>query len=409
MKRRVVVTGLGVVTSLGVTIDKLWRRICAGESGIRPFSFDSSDFPVHFGGEIVDWTFDCLPDKEARRLDRYSQFAVACAVDAMIDAGIDMSVEDPYRGGVIIGTGIGGLLETEAQHTRLVKRGVSKVSPFTIPKMIPNAASGQIAIHLGLKGVNTAVSTACASATNSLGDAMKMIECGMADFMVSGGSEATITPMALAGFCRMKALSLRNDDPTHASRPFDVDRDGFVLSEGAGVLVLEEYERAKARGASIYAELVGYGATADATHITQPDEQGSGAAHAIQMALDDAQLNPEEVDYINAHGTSTPLGDRAETTSLKRVFGDHARKVNISSTKSQLGHLLGASGGVELILSIFALNNGIVPPTINLENPDPDCDLDYTPNKAREFDGKVALSNSFGFGGHNACLVIRKI
>ncbi len=406
MKRRVVVTGFGVVTGLGTTTEELWPRICNGESGVKRFSFESPIDRIDFGGEIVDWTFDYMPVKEARRLDRFSQFAVAASVDAVQMAGLDLEKEDPYRGGVIIGTGIGGLIETEVQHARLLNRGVQKVSPFTIPKMIPNAGSGQVSIHLGLKGINTSISTACASASNAIAEAFRAVRYGVADFMVTGGSEATITMMALAGFSRMKALSELNDEPEKASRPFDRNRDGFVLAEGAGVLVLEEYERAKARGAEIYAEVLGCGETADATHITKPDENGASAAEAMRIALNDAQLNPTDIGYVNAHGTSTPLGDKAETCAIKSVFGDYAREVNISSTKSQLGHLLGASGGVELVLSILAMQNGVVPPTINYETPDPDCDLDYTPNQARERKFKTAVSNSFGFGGHNASVIV---
>jgi len=411
MKRRVVVTGLGVVTALGCRTEELWNRVCEGRSGIRPYSgFDCSAYRVRFGGQIPDWTIDgYMPAKDAKRLDRFSQFALAGAIDAVNAAGLDFSHEDPFRCGVIIGSGIGGLSEIEVQHAKLLSRGPEKVSPFTIPKLMVNAASGQVSIHYRLQGPNTAVSTACASAANAIGDALKTIQRGAADVMITGGSEAALTPMAIAGFCQMRALSERNDDPERASRPFDRDRDGFVMAEGAGILVLEELEHARARGAEILAEMLGCGASADGSHITQPDENGIGAAKAMETALQDAELNPENIDYINAHGTSTVLGDLAETSAIKRVFGPHARTVGISSTKSQLGHLLGASGGVELVLSVLAIRHGVIPPTINLESPDPGCDLDYTPNEARPRKIDVAMSNSFGFGGHNASLVVGRL
>ncbi|MBN1591184.1 MAG: beta-ketoacyl-ACP synthase II [Pirellulales bacterium] len=408
MKRRVVITGLGVVTALGCRVEELWTRICNGESGIKPFSrFDCSEFRVRFGGEITDWSPDAyVNSKEAKRLDRFCQFALAAAIDSAKQAGLEFDKEDPFRCGVIIGSGIGGLSEIEVQHARLLERGPDKVSPFTIPKLMVNAASGQVSIQYGLQGPNTAVSTACASASNAIADAFKTIERGAADVMITGGSEAALTPMAIAGFARMKALSVRNDDPTKASRPFDVDRDGFVMAEGAGILILEELEHAKARGAEILAEVLGCGTSADGSHITQPDENGTGAAQAMSVALMESGLNPTDIDYINAHGTSTPLGDQAETKAIKSVFGEHAHKVAISSTKSQLGHLLGASGGVELVLSVLAIHNNVVPPTINYDTPDPACDLDYTPNEARPRDLHIVMSNSFGFGGHNASLVI---
>jgi 3-oxoacyl-[acyl-carrier-protein] synthase II len=338
-----------------------------------------------------------------------AQFALVAAIDAVRDSGIDFSRDDPFRCGVILGSGIGGLNEIEEQHQRLLEKGPDKVSVFTIPKLMANAASGHVSIQWGLKGPNTAVATACASATNAVGDAMKAIQYGEADVMISGGAESAITPMGLAAFSNMRALSERNDDPQRASRPFDKDRDGFVMSEGAGVFVLEEIEHAKARGARIYAELLGYGATGDGGHITQPDEQGAGAGRAMQNAVASAGLNFEDIDYINAHGTSTPLGDKAETLAIKRVFGGHAKKLSVSSTKSQLGHMLGASGGVEFVLCVLAIRDGLVPPTINLDTPDPDCDLDYTPNKLRERRVLFAQSNSFGFGGHNASVVLGKL
>jgi len=412
MKRRVVVTGLGVVTSLGRAVDTFWDRILRGESGVGPITlFDVSGFRVQFGGE-VPWNAEAeniANPKELRRLDRFTQFAMAAAADAVSDSGLDFSKEDPFRCGVVIGSGIGGLSEFESQHERLLHKGVDKVSPFTIPKLMVNSGSGHVSSMYGIKGPNFAVATACASAANSIGEALRSIQYGDADIMVAGGSEAALTPMGLAGFQNMRALSVHSDAPQKASRPFDRDRDGFVLSEGAGVVVLEELEHARGRGARIYGELMGYGASGDAGHITQPDEEGRGAARAMSMALADAGLNADRVQYVNAHGTSTPLGDKAETVAVKRVFGDHARRLAISSTKSQLGHTLGASGGIELVVCALTINRGVIAPTINLENPDPDCDLDYTPNVARDATVDVAMSNSFGFGGHNASLVLGRL
>jgi 3-oxoacyl-[acyl-carrier-protein] synthase II len=411
MKRRVVVTGLGVVTSLGNQVGDLWRRILAGESGVRSLKLvDTAGHKVTFGGEISDWDPSAyISHKDTRRIDRFAQFALVAAIEAVRDSGIDFALEDPFRCGVILGSGIGGLNEIEQQHQRLLERGPDKVSPFTIPKLMANAAAGHVSIQYGLKGINTTVATACASATNATGDAFRAIQYGDSDIMISGGAESAITPMGVSAFANMRALSERNDDPTAASRPFDKDRDGFVLSEGAGVFVLEELEHARRRGAKIYAELLGYGASGDGGHITQPDEQGTGAARAMSAALGNAGVRPEEVGYINAHGTSTPLGDKAETIAIKRVFGDAAKDVSISSTKSQLGHLLGASGGVEFVISVLALRDAIIPPTINYQTPDPECDLDYTPNQPRQRAIKVAMSNSFGFGGHNASVVVGQL
>ncbi len=411
MKRRVVVTGLGAVTSLSLNVEDLWRRILRGESGIHPLRlFDTSRYKVKFGGDIHDWSpSGYISAKDEKRLDRFTQFALVAGIDAVRDSGLDFTKEDPFRAGVILGSGIGGLHEIEAQHGRLMAKGPDKVSAFTIPKLMVNAASGYVSIQYKLRGPNTAVATACASAANAIGDAYKTIAYDEADIMITGGTEAAITEMGIAGFSNMRALSERNDEPARASRPFDRDRDGFVLSEGAGLLVFEELEHAKARGAKIYAEMLGFGASADGGHITQPDESGAGAANAMRRALTDGGVNPTEIDYINAHGTSTPLGDAAETKAVKKVFGDHAKKVSISSTKSQLGHLLGASGGVELIFSVLAVRDGLIPPTINLDTPDPDCDLDYTPNKLRERPVRMAMSNSFGFGGHNATIVIGRL
>lgn len=407
MKRRVVVTGIGAVTSLSCKVDDLWQKILRGESGIHALKvFDTSAHKVKFGGDIYDWTTDGYIDrKEEKRIDRFTQFALVAGIDAVNDAGIDFSKEDPFRCGVILGSGIGGLNEIEAQHERLLTKGPDKVSAFTIPKLMVNAASGHVSIRYGLRGPNYAVATACASATNAMGDAFKAIQYDDADVMISGGTEAACTPMGLSGFANMRALSERHSDPAGASRPFDAERDGFVLSEGAGLLVFEELEHAKARGARIYAEILGYGASADAGHITQPDGEGTGAAKAMAGALRDAKLNPEAIEYINAHGTSTPLGDKAETIAIKSVFGDAARKVSISSTKSQLGHLLGASGGVELVICMKALQHNTCPQTINYHTPDPDCDLDYTPNTPRERQLRAVMSNSFGFGGHNASII----
>jgi 3-oxoacyl-[acyl-carrier-protein] synthase II len=407
MKRRVVVTGIGAVTSLSCKVDDLWKKILRGESGIHELrAFDTSQHKVRFGGDIYDWSTDGYIDrKEEKRIDRFTQFALVAGIDAVNDSGLDFSKEEPFRCGVILGSGIGGLTEIEAQHERLITKGPDKVSAFTIPKLMLNAASGHVSIRYGLRGPNYAVATACASATNAMGDAFKAIQYDDADVMITGGTEAACTPMGLAGFSNMRALSERHDDPKGASRPFDKDRDGFVLSEGAGLLVFEEYEHAKRRGAKIYGEILGYGASADAGHITQPDVEGTGAAKAMAGALRDGRLNPDVVDYVNAHGTSTPLGDAAETIAIKSVFGDHARKVSISSTKSQLGHLLGASGGVELVVCMKALVHSICPPTINYTTPDPACDLDYTPNTPREKQLRVVMSNSFGFGGHNASII----
>jgi len=409
MARRVVITGTGLVTSLGFEVSEVWDKICAAKSGIGLIErFDCSEFKVHFGGEVRN--FDCtehvdINKKEVKRIDRFVQFAFAAAGKAVVSSGMDFSTGDPYRHGVLIGSGIGGLSEIEMQHDALFDRGPSRVSPFMIPKLMVNAASGNVSVHWGLKGPNSAVATACASATNAIGDAFRLIQLDMADIMVTGGSEAAITPLGLSGFARMKALSTRNDNPEAASRPFDKDRDGFVMAEGAGIIVLEEYEHAVARGATILAEVFGYGMSADGTHMTAPDPEGQGAARAMSGALRDAKINPDEIDYINAHGTSTPLGDKAETIAIKTVFSDHAKKVAVSSTKSQIGHLLGASGGVETVICVQALQDQTAPPTINLDNPDEGCDLDYVANQARQMPIRRILKNSFGFGGHNACLV----
>ena len=408
MKRRVVISGLGVVTSLSCKVDDLWSRVLAGESGIHPIRlFDVSDFKVTIGGDIYEWNpSDYIDPKELKRLDRFTQFAIVAATDAVADSGIDFSSMDSFRSGVILGSGIGGLSTIEEQMSRLMTKGPNRVSPLTIPKLMLNAAGGNISIKYGIRGPNYTVATACASATNALGDALKCIQYGDADVMITGGAEAAMTRMGLSAFQNMKALSTRVDSPEQASRPFENDRDGFVFSEGAGIVIFEELEHAKARGAKIYAEVLGYGTSGDAGHITQPDEEGTGAAKAMSTALTDADLAPDQVDYINAHGTSTPLGDKAETRAVKSVFGAAAEKLSISSTKSQLGHSLGASGGIELVLCVKALQEQTVPPTINFSTPDPECDLDYTPNEPKSRSLNYVMSNSFGFGGHNASVVV---
>ncbi len=407
MKRRVVVTGLGIVSSISNQVEDLWQKVLAGESGIHNLhNFDTTEHKVKFGGEIRDWsTVDYIERREVKRIDRFAQLALVAGIDAVQDSQLDFSQEDEFRCGVIMGSGVGGLHEIETQERRLLEKGPDKVSAFTIPKLMVNAACGHLSIRYGLRGPNFAVATACASATNAMGDAFKSIQYDDTDIMLTGGSESAITPIGMSGFANMKALSMRNDDPPAASRPFDADRDGFVMSEGAGVLVFEELEHAKARGAKIYGEIFGYGASADGGHITQPDAQGAGAARAISNALRDGQLAPEKIDYINAHGTSTPLGDKAETIAIKQIFRDHAYRLNVSSTKSQLGHMLGASGGVELALSLLALRDQVSPPTINLETPDPDCDLNYTPKVPQQREIHYVMSNSFGFGGHNASII----
>jgi 3-oxoacyl-[acyl-carrier-protein] synthase II len=408
---------LGVVTSLGERVDEMWDALCAGKSGIGPIKrWDCSDFPTRFGGECTDFDltkYDVSKFTDERlnpkRLDRFGQFGIAASISAVNDSAIDFERTDRYRCGVIIGSGIGGIETLEEQNKVLNTRGISRVSPFTVPRLMVNAASGNVSIIFRLYGPNTAVATACATGSNAIGDAARFIQFDQADVMIAGGSEAALSRLGMGSFCAARALSTRNDDPPHASRPWDRDRDGFVMGEGAGIVILEELEHAKKRNAKIYCELVGYGMSADAYHITAPDEQGKGAQMAMQLALRDAGLNPENVDYINAHGTSTPLGDVAETRAIKSLFKDHARKVAISSTKSEIGHLLGASGGVEAVITALSIHNNLIPPTINLDNPDPECDLDFTPHKARERRVGIAMSNSFGFGGHNASLVMRKL
>ncbi|CAN5401804.1 beta-ketoacyl-ACP synthase II [soil metagenome] len=412
MKRRVVITGLGVITSMGETVDGMWENLCASKSGIGPITrWDCSKYPVRIGGECA--SFDIakygIDVREAKRLDRFAQFGMAASINAVKDCGLDFSKTDPLRCGVIIGSGIGGIETIEEQNAVLVGRGVGRVSPFTVPRLMANAAAGNVSILFHLQGPNSAIATACATGSNAIGDAGRMIQHDYADVMIAGGSEAALSGIGLASFVAARALSTRNDEPQRASRPWDKDRDGFVMAEGAGVVVLEEYEYAKRRGARIYAELVGYGQSADAFHITAPHEEGTGASNAMNAAFRDAAVSPNVVDYVNAHGTSTPLGDLAETKALKNSFGAHAKKLAISSTKSALGHLLGASGGVEAVVTALTIHRNLIPPTINLEHPDEGCDLDYVPNKARDLKVSYAMSNSFGFGGHNACLLLRKV
>jgi len=410
--RRVVVTGTSVITSLGHDVSDVWQKVCSGQSGIRPVErFDCSEFAVRIGGEIPDFDASAhlsIGRREVRRIDRFGQFALAAVQHAITQAGIDLSAGDPARYGSIVGSGIGGLEEIESQHRLMFDRGPDRVSALMKSKLIINAASGLISVQWGLKGPGTAVATACASGTSAVGEAFHKIRMGLCDVMVTGGSEAALTPIGLAGFTRMKALSRRNDSPAEASRPFDCDRDGFVLAEGAGILILEELEFARARGAEILGEVVGFGLSADATHMTSPDPEGGGAARAMQAALLDAELNAEQVDYISAHATGTPLGDRAESAAVRRVFGEKTESTPVSSTKGQLGHQLGASGAMESVFCLQAIRHNTIPPTLNLDNVDEQCQLDHVTGDARETPVDVALNNSFGFGGHNACVIFRR-
>ncbi len=413
-KRRVVVTGLGVISPVGNSLDKFWKSLLEGKSGVRRLTcFDPTHFTSKIAAEVRD--FDPTPylsSKELRRMDRFVQFAVVAAKMAFANSGMDLEKEDRARIGTLVGSGIGGLHTIEKEHTQFLslgpEKGPDRMSPFLIPMLIVNMAAGQISITLGLKGPNSAVATACATGNHAIGDAFRLIQHNDADVMVCGGSEAAITPMGFGGFCALKALSTRNDDPERASRPFDKNRDGFVMGEGSGIVVLEEMTHAIKRNAHIYCEMVGYGMSADAYHMTAPDPQGDGAIRCMTNSLKDAGVKPEEMDYINAHGTSTLYNDKIETLAIKKVFGSHARKIAISSTKSVTAHLLGAAGGVEMIACALAMKEGIVPPTINYETPDPECDLDYVPNKPRAVKIDVCMSNSLGFGGHNATLVMRK-
>ena len=408
---RVFVTGAGVVSPVGNNVEDCWRNLVDGKSGAGPITrFDASDYETRFACEVKDFTFEGIIDrKDAKRMDRFVQFAVVASHEALGSAGLRDNVPDPERIGVIVGSGIGGMETFEEQHTNLIQKGHRRVSPFFIPMMISDMAAGQVSITYGLKGPNFGTVSACASGANAIGEALRLLRAGDADIMLCGGAESTITPMSVAGFGNMRALSTRNDDPQHASRPFDVGRDGFVIGEGAGMLVLETEAHAKARGAQLICELTGYGASGDAYHMTAPCVDGDGAARAMKRALADAGLPLDEVGYINAHGTSTPAGDPIEVTAVKTVFADHARKLWMGSTKSMTGHLLGAAGGLEAVVCALALQRGVVPPTINLETPDPQCDLDLVPNTARNAKLTAVMSNSFGFGGHNVSLVMKAV
>jgi 3-oxoacyl-[acyl-carrier-protein] synthase II len=410
LKKRVVITGLGAISPVGNTAAELWQALLAGKSGIGPITrFDAAEYDAKIAGEVKGFEPTAYIDKkEARRMDRFTQFAIAAAKMALDDSGIDLAQADKSRIGSFVGSGIGGMDTLHDQYKNLFEKGPNRVSPFFIPMMIANMAAGQVSIAFGLQGPSSCVVTACATGTNCIGDAMKVIQRGDADVMVAGGTEAAISPAGMAGFCAMKALSTRNDAPEKASRPFERDRDGFVMGEGSGIVVLESLEHALARGARIYAELAGYGSNADAYHVTAPAPEGAQAARCMELAIKDAGLQVTDVDYINAHGTSTPLNDKNETLGIKRLFGDHAKNLAVSSIKSMTGHLLGAAGGIECVATALTVLNDMMPPTINYDNPDPDLDLDYVPNQARAKVVKVALSNSFGFGGHNATLLVKK-
>ncbi|OAQ21657.1 beta-ketoacyl-ACP synthase II [Thermosulfurimonas dismutans] len=409
MRRRVVVTGLGAVSPLGIGVEETWKRAVAGESGIGPITkFDASELPSRIAGEVKGFKpEEFMPRKLVSRIDTFIQYAIAAARMALEDAGLPTSDLGPSAG-AIIGVGMGGMGVVENYSLVVREKGYRRITPFFIPMVIPNMAAGQVAILFGAKGPNTAVCTACAAGNHAIGEAFRLIREGLAEVMICGGTESLITPLSVGGFAIMKALSTRNDEPQRASRPFDAKRDGFVIAEGCGILVLESLEHAKARGAKIYAEIVGYGLNADAYHMTAPHPEGEGAARCMEMALSDAGLKPQDVDYINAHGTSTPLNDAAETKAIKKVFGDHAHRLAISSTKSMTGHLLGGAGGLEAVFTVKTVYEDIIPPTVNYEEPDPECDLDYVPNEARRTEVRVAMSNAFGFGGTNAVLVFKK-
>ncbi len=407
---RVVVTGLGAVAPNGIGVESFWQSIIGGVSGIGPITrFDASKHDTRIAGEVKGFDpLQWVEKKEARKMDLFIHYAVAASQMAYDDSGLKVTDDNHERVGVFVGTGMGGIPALEESHKLLLERGPGRISAFFIPSIITNLASGQISMRFGMKGPNLCVSTACASGNHAIGDSFRIIQRGEADVMLAGGSEAVITPLTIGGFCSMKALSTRNDEPTRASRPFDKDRDGFVMGEGSGLMVLEELEHARRRNAKIYAEIVGYGMSADAYHITQPAPEGEGAVRSMRLALKDAKLTPSQVRYINAHGTSTPVGDVNETLAIKTVFGEHARSVAVSSTKSMTGHLLGAAGGIESVITVLTLVHGILPPTINYETPDPECDLDYVPNTARRAEVRYALTNSFGFGGTNASLLFKK-
>jgi len=409
MTRRVVITGLGMVTPLGTGVEKNWKNACAGVSGLGPITkFDASQFSSQIAGEVTDFRSEDFMDKQqVRRFDVFIHYGVAAARMAIEDSGLKIDDSNSTRVGCITGTGLGGLTMLEHFHKVLIDKGPRRVSPFFIPGIIANMVPGQIAIESGAKGPNMSIETACAASSHAVGESFRLVREGISDAMITGGAEAVITPLALGGFCSMRALSTRNDDPERSSRPFEMDRDGFVMAEGSGMLILEELERAKARNAPIYAEIVGYGLTGDAHHVTAPEPNGEGAVNCMKMALDYAGMVPQDVDYINAHGTSTKLNDLSENKAIKAVFGEHAYKLAVSSTKSMTGHLLGGAGGVEAIFTALTIKHGVIPPTINYDNPDPECDLDYVPNTARKAGVSVAMSNSFGFGGTNASLVFK--
>jgi 3-oxoacyl-[acyl-carrier-protein] synthase II len=410
MKRRVVITGLGLVTPIGNTVEATWSALMQGKSGADQIKkFDTEDFPVKFACEVKDFNVeDYVERKEARRMGAFTHFAIAASDEAMAHSGLKVDDSNAEMVGTYISSGIGDFWAIEREHGKLLKSGPGRVSPFFIVSAIVNLASGNVSIRHGAKGPNSATATACSAGAHAIGDSFRIIERGDADVMICGGAESAITPMSVAGFASMRALSKRNDEPTRASRPFDAERDGFVIGEGAGIMILEELEHAKARGAKIHAEIVGYGMSSDAFHVTMPDETGSGAKRVMRKAIKDAGIEPEAIGYINAHGTSTPYNDKFETLAIKGTFGDHAYNLPVSSTKSMTGHALGAAGGIEAVFSVKALTEKILPPTINYENPDPDCDLDYIPNKAREAEVEYVLSNSFGFGGTNACLIFKR-
>jgi len=411
MKRKVVVTGLGIVSAIGCAKEEFWSSLVQGKSGIAPLThFNATDYDSRIAGEVKNFIpHASIHSKELRRMEKFVQFGVTASKNAIEDAGLDISKEDPYRIGVLVGSGIGSLRIIEEQYKVIIEKGPSRVTPFLIPMLIVNMASGHISIMTGAKGPNLCTTTACASGSHAIGEAMRIIQYGDADVMIAGGTESCITSLAIAGFCALKALSTRNDEPERASRPFDKARDGFVMAEGCGIVILEEFERAKKRNTKIYGEIIGYGMTGDAYHMTAPDPEGEGAVRCMANALKDGNLKPEDISYINAHGTSTALNDKIESLAIKKVFGNYAKKVPVSSTKSMLGHQLGAAGGVEFVICCLAIERGIIPPTINYETPDPDCDLDYVPNKARQAKVNVCLSNSLGFGGHNATLCVKKI
>ena len=411
MKRRVVVTGLGVISAIGCAKEEFWDNLIKGKSGVGPLThFDATQYDSRIAGEVKNFApHPFISSKDLRRMERFVQFGVTAAKNAIDDSGLDVSREDPYRIGVIVGSGIGSLRIIEEQYKIILEKGPSRVTPFLIPMLIVNMAAGHISIMMGVKGPNLCTTTACASGSHAIGDAMRIVQYGDADVMIAGGTESCITALGIGGFCALKALSTRNNEPERASRPFDKDRDGFVMAEGCGIVVLEELEHAKKRNAKIYGEIVGYGMTGDAYHMTAPDPEAEGPARCMANALKDANLKPEDVSYINAHGTSTSLNDKIETLAIKKIFGSFAKKVPISSTKSMMGHQLGAAGAVEFVICCLSIERSIIPPTINYENPDPDCDLDYVPNKARKTKVNACLSNSLGFGGHNATLCVKKI